>query len=144
MNRRRITILLLLIIVTITFSAVGSNIDYEALRYIESRGQRTAHNVECDARGLYQITPVVLEAWNDRHPNRRYDKGDLFDPRVNEEIARWYMDTRIPEMLRHYGVPVNTYNKLWAYYAGIINVVNENHTPAVQEYIQNYFSATKR
>ena len=40
--------------------------------------------------GLYQLTSVALAHFNQVN-GADYQKHDLFDPEINEEIARWYL-----------------------------------------------------
>lgn len=40
--------------------------------------------------GLYQITSVLLDHFN-QVCRTEYTVADLFDPAINEEIARWYL-----------------------------------------------------
>ena len=43
--------------------------------------------------------------------------------RDNLDIAHWYMNTRIPQMLRYYGMPDTVDNHLIAYNFGIGNLI---------------------
>lgn len=88
----------------------------------ESSGNPRAHNRRTDARGLMQITPVVLREWNTHNPNNPYTTEDLFNGEINRQIGEWYLGTRIPEMLRANNLQDTTPNRLAAYNWGIGNL----------------------
>jgi len=54
-----------------------------ALIMAESGYNPHDENATSTARGLLQITPVVLEDWNKAHPTQTATADDLFDPTVN-------------------------------------------------------------
>lgn len=90
----------------------------EAIKHIESRGNPLAYNKHSQARGLYQITPICLKEYN-IYNNTDYSLNDLFNPNINKEIAKWYLTKRIPQLLRHYGIPINTLTVIASYNWGI-------------------------
>jgi len=61
----------------------------------------------------------VLEEWNNYHPNKTYVLDELYIASVNKEIAYWYMNVRIPQMLRYYGIEDTVENRLISYNAGV-------------------------
>lgn len=72
-------------------------IDWDAVkskqRYMESTYNDRAYNRGSQAKGAFQITPVVLQEYTARTGNT----GDLYDPVFNEEVRDWYMNVRLPE-----------------------------------------------
>lgn len=66
-------------------------VDMEVLAQIESSGNPKAFNQRTKARGLYQITPIVLRQYNSEH-SAMVTEDDLFNSRVNKAIANWYLD----------------------------------------------------
>ena len=86
---------------------------------IESRGRCSAWNEGEDARGLMQIRAITLKEWNNFHAKELYTSEDLFDCAINEKIGTWYFEKRIPQMLRHYGIPDTTFYRIISYNAGI-------------------------
>ena len=99
------------------------------IKQIESNGNARAYNSRSGAIGLYQITPVCLKEYNNfNEPD--YARADLYDPAINEKIARWYIEVRIPAMLRYYKKPTTTDNILICYNAGISYVVSGKQLPA--------------
>lgn len=114
-------------------------IDMEHIKMIESSGDPMAFNKHSKARGLYQITPITLEEWNMRNKKKQYSRDDLFNPKVNEEIATWYMKKRIPQMLTYFKQPVTLENMLASYNWGIDYVVKKLPMPEeTREYIRKY------
>jgi len=94
-------------------------VDLEKVKQIESGGNPRAYNRGSGARGLYQITPIVLSEWNKIFPKEQHTLDDLFDPIVNTKIARWYFARLAEHYLPSYRIPVNVDNLLIAYNWGI-------------------------
>lgn len=119
--------------------AEAAMVDINKIVTIESSGDVMAENGRTGARGLCQITPVCLADWNMRHKGEQYTREDLFNPEINKKIAAWYLDIRIPQMLRHYGAPVTIENVLIAYNAGIKTVTRGGALPKETiRYIRKY------
>ncbi len=87
---------------------------------MESNWNPNAMN-QSGARGLAQIMPDVLVDWNTSHPNEQYKDGDLFTPKINLKIARWYLG-RLERYLEKEGLETHEYNILAAYNWGPGNV----------------------
>lgn len=114
-------------------------IDLRAIMKIESHGDVKAFNRHSGARGLYQVTPIVVKEWNAFHPEERFTNEDMFNAQRNYKVAEWYLNTRIPQMLRHFGKPVNVENVLISYNAGISYVVKGKELPEeTSNYLQKY------
>lgn len=118
-------------------------IDMDAIAMIESSNNPDAWNKSDDSRGLFQITPICLKEWNNFHPNDQHTLDDLWYPQVNGKIADWYISKRIPQMLRHYKLPVTTENVLVSYNCGISCVIKGRRPPITASYIQKYARLTK-
>lgn len=115
-----------------------SFINLEIIKQIESSGNPRAYNNSSGARGLYQITDICRRDYN-KMTGEQITPDQLFDAQVNERIAAWYINKRIPQMLRHYGKPVTIKNVLTAYNAGISCVVRGKPLPQeTVEYIRKY------
>jgi len=113
-------------------------INLEAIKQIESGGNAGAYNVKSGAVGLYQITPICLQEYNERM-NNHLTMEDLYEPRINEQVASWYLFDRIPQMLKHFGYEVTDANVLVCYNAGIWYIVNDRPLPdETIEYIKRY------
>lgn len=110
---------------------------------IESGGNPNAYNKESGAIGLCQITPIVLKEWNESGQLRFLERG-LYKPEVNRPIGDWYMNTRIPQMLKAYKIPDTIDNRLWAYNAGIGNVKKGRLPKETRNYIRKYHKLENR
>lgn len=134
-------ILLCAAIVVFSATFAHAEMDMAKIAMIESSGNPLAHNKRDDSRGLFQITPIVLKEWNQFH-KQKHTMNDLWNPLVNEKIARWYMNIRIPAMLKAYKKPVNDHNMIVAWNAGISYVVKGKKLPPVTvAYLRKYGAA---
>jgi len=114
-------------------------IDMDKIAMIESSGNPLAHNKRDDSRGLFQITKICLKEWNMYHPDNQYTMKDLWYPTVNRLIADWYLNKRIPQMIKHYGVDDTVENRIIAFNAGISYLVNGKEIPQItKNYIKKY------
>lgn len=113
------------------------HISLAILILIESSGNPMAWNHLTNARGLLQVTPICLVEYNHYH-TRKYSEKDLFNGTINQSIAAWYLEKRIPRMLRHYRKPVNVNNVLTAYNAGIKYAGKYNLPTETRNYIDKY------
>ena len=118
-------------------TAHADEIDMAKIAQIESSGNPLAHNKADDSRGLYQITPICLKEYNNFH-KVKYSMDDLWTPEVSHKIADWYLNVRIPQMLKHYGIKDTIRNRVWAYNAGIVNVINNRIPKTTQAYFKKY------
>ena len=119
------TVMLCIVLLLFSSMAYADDVyvDMQKIRMIESSGNPRAYNVSSQARGLYQITPIVLTKYNNYHPHDTHTLEQLFSSRVNSKIAHWYMNKRIPQMLHYYNVEDTVNNRLISYNAGISYVV---------------------
>lgn len=118
-------------------NAGADEINMAKIAQIESSGNPLAHNKADDSRGLYQITPICLKEYNNFH-KVKYSMNDLWSPEVSHKIADWYLNVRIPQMLKHYGLKDTIRNRVWAYNAGIVNVINNRIPKTTQSYFKKY------
>ena len=110
---------------------------------IESGNNPSAYNPKSHAIGLYQITPICLKEYNSFHKTK-YTEKDLYEPVINEKIASWYLNKRIPQMLKYYKYPATVENILICYNWGIGNFLKWKERKAelpkeTKEYIEKYF-----
>lgn len=114
-------------------------VNLDVIVKIESQGRPKAYNRHTQARGIFQITPIVLKEWNQWHPEVHFHTEDLFDPKINAEIARWYLGVRIPEMLNYYHKPITIENVIISWNAGIKYVVLNDRIPdETKNFIEKY------
>jgi soluble lytic murein transglycosylase-like protein len=136
MNNKYAYILSLAIAISAVKAASAADIDMNIIKQIESSG-RPYVTGKAGERGLYQITKAVLHEYNRCH-RVKYSQQDMYTARANTTVATWYIEKRIPEMLRIYHRPVTQKNIIIAYNAGIKAVV-EGYIPVkTQKYIKKY------
>jgi len=104
---------------------------------IESNNDPMAYNAKSKARGMYQITPICLKDYNIENL-LNLPLVALFDPKTSIDIANWYLNARIPQFLRNKGIVDTIDNRLWAYNAGIGNVVKGIMPQETVDYIRKY------
>ena len=92
-------------------------IDLSIIAKIESTNNVLAYNKTSGAVGLYQITSIVLKDYNIINKTN-YTKQDLFNPSINKNIALWYINKRIPQILKSKNIPLTKENILIAYNCG--------------------------
>lgn len=124
----------------VIYAEASIKIDMDIIYFIESSNNPLAYNKRSKARGLGQITPIVLEEYNNFH-NLKFESEDLFDEIINKKISDWYMNTRIPSMIKHFKKKDNIQNRLIAYNAGINYVKTGEDIPVeTANYIEKYFN----
>jgi hypothetical protein len=62
----------------------------------------------------------------------------MFDPIKAKIVANWYMNKRIPQMLKHYKRKDTIENRLWCYNAGIGMLLKGIKPKETKEYINKY------
>ena len=94
---------------------------YDAMVDVESGGNPLAASIK-GARGLMQVTQPALTDYN-KSNKTTLTMDDLWNEKTNRQVGEWYMGYQIPRMLRAIRVQDNAENRLWAYNAGIGNVM---------------------
>lgn len=105
---------------------------------IESNGNTMAISIK-DAKGIMQITSICLKDYNQLN-NKNYTKDDLFNPYINKKIATWYIQKRIPQLLKSNKLKVNVQNILITYNGGIEEAIRFNKTGNLNKETQNYLN----
>jgi len=90
------------------------------VRTAESGGDSRAVSPDGRAWGLYQITSPVLVEFNEAHGSF-YGLGDLYNAKLNEHIARWYLN-RLNRWLGSHGYKNDTPRLILAYNWGMGNL----------------------
>lgn len=120
-------------------------IDLDAIAQIESSGckNKISKRPGDESYGCHQITPGTLSEFN-AYNKKSYTKSDLLDDKISEEVAGWYLNKRIPSMIRHFKKSDTVDNRLIAYNAGIAYVKNGKPLPAItKKYLEKYARLTK-
>ena len=132
----------------LTGSAHAEQINMRVIATIESSLNPLAYNSYTKATGLYQVTPICLEDYNDYH-HKKFTLSEMKNPVLCYKVADWYMNTRIPQLLLHYGYEDTVERRLVAYNAGITRVVYYDPplSPTLpretRQYIKKYNEAVK-
>ena len=91
---------------------------------IESSGNPNAMNK--GHIGLMQVSSAVLKEWNSHEVKGDwttfYCLSELWKPEINIVIGTWYIEERIPKILKAFGIPDTTDNRLIAYNFGAGNL----------------------
>jgi len=131
------------ILLCLVGSTHAEEINMRAIATIESSNNPSAYNTRSKATGLYQITPICLADFHDYH-DKRYTLEDMLDPDKCYEVAHWYLNDRIPRMLKYYGLKLTINNILIAYNAGINYLITERKLPRETiNYIKKYNKVVK-
>lgn len=148
LGRSILTVIGIIILATFIFVITSCNpkqahadeINLEIIKLIESSGKERAYNPEDGGRGHFQITPICLEEFNDYH-NKKHSPDDLWNPEINKKIASWYLNKRIPQMLKYFGIKDSIENRIISFNAGISTLVYKKPIPKkTKKYITKYFS----
>ena len=141
----KINVLLILVVVLLLDINVAASkevtIDMHKIMMIESSGRNVASNIKSEhAIGIFQITPICLKEFNDFHPEAGISMDDLWNASICAHIAYWYINKRIPQLLRYHNKPVTVKNIIIAYNAGISYVVHSKPLPKItKKYLRKYF-----
>jgi hypothetical protein len=134
------------------FRAVGVTIDMARIVAIESGGDpRVVSPQGC--RGLCQIAEGTWDECVRRMGGTWPWRDDAFDPGINRMVANYYINTRIPQMLKFYGIDDTIATRIAAYNWGIGRLLAAwgdhgeawpNHAPAeTQNYIKQYHALNR-
>jgi len=138
---------ILILVISLSLIGCGSktepiSIDMKAIAFIESSYNPLNYNRHSKAVGLYQITPICLKDYNKiNKTNHRYI--ELFNPIFNYEVAYWYFNKRIPQLLKAYNLELNINNILICYVAGVKKLKDNQISLQAEDYIVKYNNFTK-
>lgn len=119
------------------YALASELVNMDTIQYIESSRNINAYNKNSQARGLFQITPIVLKEYNQLNKTN-YGLQSLFNGNINYKIAKWYLECRIPQLLKYYKKEIKVKNIIWAYNAGIGNVIKNRLPKETKEYLLKY------
>lgn len=110
-----------ILVLCFSLQAHASIIDMQKIAQIESSGNPEAYNARSGATGKYQITKICLEDYNIMTKSS-LTMAEMYDEVKCHKVADWYMSVRLPQLLRHYGLPVTVAYHLAGYNWGISHV----------------------
>lgn len=64
--------------------------------------------------------------------------NDLYDIKINKKIAIWYIEKRIPQLLKSKNLKITTENILISYQAGVERIVDNQITAKTRRYVEDY------
>ena len=137
-----VAVIVFSLITLVAVNCGADEIDMSIIAQIESSNNPDAYNVLSKATGLYGITPVCLLDYNNYH-KRKYSISEMFVPKKGYSVASWYMNTRIPQLLKHYGYEDTIDNRLIAYNWGISNT-SKPLCKETRNYIRKYREELKK
>lgn len=123
-----IWLMFLILLLLMAGSCKAEIINLDIIAKIESGNNSRAYNRFTQATGTYQITPICLKDYNAMNKTR-LSLQDMFKPLQCRTVAEWYLNIRIPQLLRHYKKQVTINNVLISYNAGISYVINGKPLP---------------
>lgn len=100
----------------------SGDVNMDIIIRIESNGNPNAIG-RAGEHGLCQIIPGTWDECIERMGVDWSWKEYSFDPIKNRAVGTYYMNTRIPQMLRYYDIPDTIDNRIIAYNAGIGNLI---------------------
>lgn len=116
----------------------GAEIDLNALSWAESRNQDICSPaMDC---GRWQITAIVVDDYC-RMSGVCYRLKDMLQPQTGREVAGWYANVRVPQLLKHYGIADTTQNRIWAWNAGIGSVLKGQIPSTTRQLLRRYLDA---
>lgn len=109
-----------------SFAVASEWLDLSIIATIESSGHPDAYNRHSGAVGMYQITPICLKDYVQANKTH-YNIEDMYNPNISYAVANWYLNIRIPSLLRYYGIEDTIDNRLIAYNWGIGHLFSYIH-----------------
>lgn len=133
-------VVIALLLLTLNMEASVGYINVTKIAKIESNFNSKAVNPREGSRGICQVRiKGALADWNMHHKDEQHTPDELFNSEINMKIADWYLNTRIPQMIRRFNKPVTAENILISYNAGIKYVAENIHPPkSTIRYINRY------
>jgi len=113
-------------------------VDVDTIAKIESSNNPRAVNRRTGARGLCQIMKPTWEECT-RMMRKDWSWEEAFDPEKNRAVADFYLNRRIPQMLRYFKIPDTLETRLASYNWGIGNVKR-----AYSKYGKDFLSVAPR
>jgi hypothetical protein len=141
---RKILLILAVFTCVMASAQCKTDIDLGIISRIESNHDPKAFNEASpsttadDSYGQYQITRICLRGYN-QAVGTSWTVDDLYDPKINKDIATWALYVEIPRLLKKYGFQITIRNKIICYNAGIRYLVKHQPLPKItQDYIKKY------
>lgn len=93
-------------------------VDLDRIATIESSNDPNAYNPVSRAVGAFQFTAIAVRDFN-RENGSKVALNDLYDEGKAAHLALWYMEIRLPELIKAAGYKDTVNNRLIAYNCGV-------------------------
>lgn len=113
---------------------LDNSVDMGKIAFIESSGCKNMVGDNGKALGCYQLHEGVVIDYNKAHKTA-FKHKDVMNKAIGLRVADWYMNQKVPAMLKHYGKPDTVENRITAYNMGIGAVVKGK---SAVKYIKKY------
>lgn len=104
----------------------AEDVNLDVIADIESSGNPLAYNKESGAAGEYQITEGVVVDYNHRTdympnvmPSAQYELKDMYLEDCARYVADFYINYKIPQYLKAYGMPDTITSRIIAWNWGV-------------------------
>lgn len=119
-------------------SSLSGRVNLQIISQIESSNQPHAVGDDGRSLGLYQLSAPVVAEYNLAHKTSFKHHSCALDALCSHDVAEWYINERIPQLLRHFKLPVTPTNQIVAYNAGI-KAVKRGRIPSItRNYLRKY------
>lgn len=113
------------------------SVSLRTIAKIESNNNSKAFNSRTQATGIYQITPICLKDYNLFAKAGQYTLKDMFDDYKAKNVATWYIEKRLPQLLKAKGYDVTVRNVLIGYNCGT-SCINKPLPDETINYLKKY------
>lgn len=121
---------------TVAGKAEAGGLDKRRLEQTESSGRQEAVSSK-GAVGVRQVTEPALKDYNAAHPEAPLTMEDIKrSAEKNRLVSDWYLDERIPQLLKSAGFEVNEENILRAYNQGIGSMKKGRYPKETRDYVK--------
>jgi soluble lytic murein transglycosylase-like protein len=147
MKKLILLVIAIILLIVIIMPRSGVVVDIDCIIELESGSDPNAVDEKSGARGLCQITQKTWDECTIRL-EKDWDWAEAFDPYYNKALGKYYINERIPQMLKHNQIPDTIETRLAAYKWDLGSVLKlyfrygtrwQQHTPPeIQNYIKKY------
>lgn len=126
------------------YEAYALDVDLERIATIESSGNTEAYNPLSKAVGAFQFTAIAIRDFNQVN-GAKIKLNDMYNESKAAHVAIWYLEERIPSLIKSLGEKDTIDNRLIAYNCGI-SCVGKSWKDLPQEtlnYIKKYHELSK-
>lgn len=112
-------------------------IDLDKVSEILSSGNVRAYDKDTNGLGLFLITPFIVADWNTFHQHQ-FNHSEMYDFHKSLQVIRWYLGSRVPQMLRYYHRPITVKTILTCWGMGIKHALGNRTFKETKEFLEKY------